>query len=135
MSNDTRHSAFAYCNCGWHLDWNRSICTHDILSTRSIFVCALSFPHDNRHALSWMRFNKSNDIGLGLKNNLLIILWGPYLLYRFFLFIYSWIDGRQRKVWSPPPISIIFFLFLTIAYTILRNLPFEPFITFLAPVG
>lgn len=75
------------------------------------------------------------DIGLGLKNNLLIILWGPYLLYRFFLSIYSWIDGRQRKVWSPPPISIIFFLFLTIAYTILRNLPFEPFITFLAPVG
>lgn len=77
----------------------------------------------------------NGDIALGFKNNLLIILWGPYLFYRFSLSLYSWIDGKQRVAWSPPPLSIIFFLFITIAYTILRNLPFEPFHTLLAPMN
>lgn len=77
----------------------------------------------------------SGDIALGFKNNLLIILWGPYLLYRFVLSLHSWIDGKQRIAWSPPKYSIIIFLFITIAYTILRNLPFEPFRTLFAPMN
>ncbi len=71
---------------------------------------------------------------LGLKNNLLIILWGPYLIYRVFLVVFSWIDGKQRAIWSPPSSTIIVFLIITITYTILRNLPIEPFITLFAPV-
>jgi hypothetical protein len=74
------------------------------------------------------------DITIGLKNNLLIILWGPYLIYRLFLVIFSWIDGKQRVVWSPPSSTIIIFLIITIIYTILRNLPIEPFVTLFAPV-
>lgn len=74
------------------------------------------------------------DITIGLKNNLLIILWGPYLIYRLFLVIFSWIDGKQRVIWSPPSSTIIIFLIITIIYTILRNLPIEPFVTLFAPV-
>jgi|688.fasta_scaffold452912_2 hypothetical protein len=74
------------------------------------------------------------DFIVGLKNNLLIILWGPYLIYRLFLGIFSWIDGKQRVVWSPPTSTIIIFLIITITYTILRNLPIEPFVTLFAPV-
>ncbi len=74
------------------------------------------------------------DITIGLKNNLLIILWGPYLIYRLFLVIFSWIDEKQRVVWSPPTSTIIIFLIITITYTILRNLPIEPFVTLFAPV-
>ena len=74
------------------------------------------------------------DFIVGLKNNLLIILWGPYLIYRLFLVIFSWIDEKQRVVWSPPTSTIIIFLIITITYTILRNLPIEPFVTLFAPV-
>lgn len=74
------------------------------------------------------------DFIVGLKNNLLIILWGPYLIYRLFLGIFSWIDGKQRVIWSPPSSTIIIFLIITITYTILRNLPIEPFVTLFAPV-
>ena len=74
------------------------------------------------------------DFIVGLKNNLLIILWGPYLIYRLFLVIFSWIDGKQRVIWSPPSSTIIIFLIITIIYTILRNLPIEPFVTLFAPV-
>jgi hypothetical protein len=51
-----------------------------------------------------------------------------------FLGIFSWIDGKQRVVWSPPISTIIIFLIITITYTILRNLPIEPFVTLFAPV-
>jgi hypothetical protein len=74
------------------------------------------------------------DFIVGLKNNLLFILWGPYLIYRLFLGIFSWIDGKQRVVWSPPTSTVIIFLIITITYTILRNLPIEPFVTLFAPV-
>lgn len=74
------------------------------------------------------------DLLIGLKNNLLIILWGPYLMYRVFLVVVSWIDGKQRSIWSPPISTVIIFLIVTITYTILRNLPIEPFISLLAPV-
>ncbi len=77
----------------------------------------------------------SGDIALGFKNNLLIILWGPYLLYRFALSLISWIDGKQRIAWIPPKYSIVILLCITIAYTILRNLPFEPFRTLLSPLN
>ena len=74
------------------------------------------------------------DILIGLKNNLLMILWGPYLIYRVFIMVFSWIDGKQRVIWSPPISTVIIFLILTMTYTILRNLPIEPFISLFAPV-
>ena len=74
------------------------------------------------------------EILIGLKNNLLMILWGPYLIYRVFIMVFSWIDGKQRVIWSPPISTVIIFLILTMTYTILRNLPIEPFITLFAPV-
>lgn len=74
------------------------------------------------------------DILHGLKNNLLIVLWGPYIIYRSYSALHTWIDGVKRTIWSPPKSSIIFFLVLTITYTILRNLPFEPFTRLFAPI-
>jgi hypothetical protein len=74
------------------------------------------------------------DILIVLKNNLLIVLWGPYILYRAFLQLFTWVDGKPRVIWSPPSSFIVFFLLLTLSYTILRNLPFEPFMTLFAPV-
>jgi hypothetical protein len=70
----------------------------------------------------------------GLRNNLLILLWGPYLFYRSCIAILTWIDGKNRTAWSPPIQSIYLFFALTIAFTILRNLPFEPFISLFSPI-
>jgi len=74
------------------------------------------------------------DILTGLKNNVLIVLWGPYIMYRSYSALHTWIDGKERVIWSPPKSAIIFFLVLSASYTILRNLPFEPFIGLLAPI-
>jgi hypothetical protein len=73
------------------------------------------------------------DIAMALKNNLLIVLWGPYLAYRGLQALRSWIDGEPKSIWEPPKQSIIIFLILTIVYTILRNVPIEALHDLLAP--
>ena len=73
------------------------------------------------------------DIVLALKNNLLILLWGPYLLYRGIQSLRTWIDGVPKGIWEPPKKYIIAFLLLTGLYTLLRNLPFDAFRDLLAP--
>lgn len=73
------------------------------------------------------------DIAMGLKNNLLILLWGPYLLYRGIQSLRSWIDGEPKRIWEPPKKYIIVFLLLTGLYTLLRNLPIDALRDLLSP--
>ncbi|NBO69439.1 MAG: DUF2752 domain-containing protein [Bacteroidetes bacterium] len=73
------------------------------------------------------------DIAMALKNNLLIVLWGPYLAYRGMQQLRSWIDGKPKTIWEPPKQSIILFLIVTIMYTVLRNVPIEAIHELLAP--
>lgn len=75
------------------------------------------------------------EIALALKNNLLILLWGPYLAYRALQGIRSWIERERAFIWEPPKGAIVGFLILTLAYTILRNLPIESLSALLAPVA
>jgi len=75
------------------------------------------------------------DVALALKNNLLIILWGPYLIYRGIQSVRSWIDQEPKHIWEPPKRSILVFLILTLMYTILRNLPIQALNALFAPSG
>jgi len=75
------------------------------------------------------------DVALALKNNLLIILWGPYLMYRGTQSVRSWIDQEPKHIWEPPKRSIFAFLILTLVYTVLRNLPIQALNSLLAPIG
>lgn len=75
------------------------------------------------------------DLATALKNNLLILLWGPYLVYRGIQAARSWIDQEPKRIWEPPKRFIFVFLIITFAYTVLRNLPIEVLNSLLAPTG
>jgi hypothetical protein len=72
------------------------------------------------------------NIAQAAKNNLLLFIWGPYVLYRMLNNAMALWKGRIDNPWYPGIRLLYVFIVITIAYTILRNLPL-PISTMLAP--
>jgi Ca2+/Na+ antiporter len=74
-----------------------------------------------------------NIIG-ALRNNLLMVISFPYLIYSFVLFSYKEISGKELKRVFIKPVYIWLLLAFILLFWVLRNIPSYPF-SLLAPQG
>lgn len=73
------------------------------------------------------------NIQEALQNNILLFIWGPYIMYIGLIKIRAELKGIEYKPWQPNKLIIFLLISIVIAFTIVRNLPIESCTVLFAP--